>query len=243
MCLQLSWLNLRRGMAWQNTTSIVVWVVWTKCLLFCSRFGSQPIPLDLLALVKFDDPPQQRSKGILGFSRGGGAGGRREDDPSYNGGATSSPEVATDARSIYPCTIHHNGRLGGVWTVYAETSTARNEWKQKLEEAIMLRRVVTDANKVFEIETLSSDTFLVPSIHATQVGSAWNDENVFTGKVTCSVPFCEYWFNHMLIITLLAHWFISNTGRSWSSRCWLRRGRVDWSTRRPTMCVFEKYPF
>lgn len=113
------------------------------------------------------------------------------DSPSSNG-AASSPESTTDARSVYPCTIHHNGRLGGLWTVYAETTQARLDWKQKLDEAIELRKVVTDANKVFEIETLSSDTFLVPSMHATQQSSSWNDENVFTGKVTCSVPFCIY---------------------------------------------------
>ncbi len=148
--------------------------------------------------MNFKDSPQQRSKGILGFSRGGGGGGgggvatngRREDDQPTNGGS-NSPEAVPDARAVYPCTIHHNGRLGGMWTIYAETAVARSEWKQHLDEAIVMRKVVTDANKVFEIETLSSDTFLVPSIHATQAGSAWNDENVFTGKVTCSVPFCE----------------------------------------------------
>lgn len=75
--------------------------------------------------------------------------------------------------------------------MYAETAQTRAEWKQKLDEAILLRKVVTDANKVFEIETLSNDTFLVPSMHATQTSSSWNDENVFTGKVTCSVPFCK----------------------------------------------------
>lgn len=91
---------------------------------------------------------------------------------------------------MYPCTINHNGRLGGLWTVYSESAQARSEWKQKLDEAIVLRKVVTDANKVFEIETLSSDTFLVPAMNASQQNSSWNDENVFTGKVTCSVPFC-----------------------------------------------------
>ena len=72
--------------------------------------------------------------------------------------------------------------------------TAENvkEKQQKLDEAIVLRKVVTDANKVFEVEILSSDTFLVPSMHATQQNSSWNDESVFTGKVTCSVPFCMF---------------------------------------------------
>ena len=34
----------------------------------------------------------------------------------------------------------------------------------KLEEALGLRKVVQESNKVFEIETLSADTFLMPSV-------------------------------------------------------------------------------
>lgn len=119
-------------------------------------------------------------------------------------GQANQDATPGDSRSVYPCTIHHNGRLGGLWTVYAETLQARNDWKRHLDEAIVLRKVVTDANKVFEIETLSSDTFLVPSMHANQQSSSWNDENVFTGKVTCSVPFCEHRFrSHLLYIIFL----------------------------------------
>ncbi|KAG8842673.1 hypothetical protein FRB91_004002, partial [Serendipita sp. 411] len=66
---------------------------------------------------------------------------------------------------------------------------ARQEWKIKLEEAKGLRSVVQEANKVFEIETLSVDTFLVPSLHHTAAAPSWNEEGMFTGKVTCSVPF------------------------------------------------------
>ena len=81
--------------------------------------------------------------------------------------------------------------MGGVWIGYADSAQARAEWKQKLEEALVLRKVVTDANKVFEIETLSNDTFLVPSLQTAVPNPSWNDENTFTGKVTCSIPFCE----------------------------------------------------
>lgn len=101
-----------------------------------------------------------------------------------------SPESANDSRAVYPCTIHHNGRMGGLNTFYAETSAARLEWKAKLEEAIGLRKVVQESNKVFEIETLSMDTFLVPSMLAGATTPSWSHENSFTGKVTCSVPFC-----------------------------------------------------
>ena len=77
-----------------------------------------------------------------------------------------------------------------MYTVFAESVQGRNEWKQKLDEAIGLRKVVQESNKVFEIETLSADTFLVPSIISNS-GQAWTHGEAFTGKVTCSVPFSE----------------------------------------------------
>ena len=110
-----------------------------------------------------------------------------EGGPSPGGGA---PETATDSRLVYPCTIHYNGRLGGLYTLYTESQQARAEWMQKLEEAIGLRKVVQESNKVFELETLSTDTFLVPAI-SSAAGPSWNHENSLTGKVTCSVPFSE----------------------------------------------------
>ena len=90
----------------------------------------------------------------------------------------------------YPCTIHHNGLLGGPYILYAESAAARNEWKQKLDEALGIRKVVQDSNKVFELEYLSRDTFVMPSMAMT-TGPAWNQDNQFTGKVTCSVPFSK----------------------------------------------------
>ncbi|KAJ3914865.1 hypothetical protein F5877DRAFT_70351 [Lentinula edodes] len=71
------------------------------------------------------------------------------------------------------------------------------KWKEKLEEAIGLRKVVQESNKVFNIETLSSDTPLVPSMGlgadrgergAAAGGLGPSYENAFTGKVNCSVP-------------------------------------------------------
>ncbi|KAI0358188.1 Dbl-like domain-containing protein [Trametes cingulata] len=144
----------------------------------------RPIPLDLLTLANFTDPPTQRGNSILRLGRSE----RHVNDASTPTGAQQSPESSTDSRLVYPCTIHHNGRLGGLYTVFAESAQARSEWKQKLEEAIGLRKVVQDSNKVFEIETLSADTFLVPAMGPTS-GASWNHENAFTGKVTCSVPF------------------------------------------------------
>jgi len=148
----------------------------------------RPIPLDLLTLATFTDPPTQRNAGIL--RRGNrGTTDKHDQNSPYPSAASNSPDTATDSRAVYPCTIHHNGRLGGLWTLFADTAQARNEWKQKLEEAIGLRKVVQESNKVFEVETLSADTFLVPSLLTGGTTQAWNHENAFTGKVTCSVPF------------------------------------------------------
>jgi hypothetical protein len=145
----------------------------------------RPIPLDLLTLANFTDPPTQRSTGIFKI-RGGG---QHAADQSGMTPTGLGPEHASDSRAVYPCTIHHNGRMGGLNTLYAETSAARLEWKTKLEEAIGLRKVVQESNKVFEIETLSMDTFLVPSMLAGATTPSWSHENSYTGKVTCSVPF------------------------------------------------------
>ncbi|KAJ3780956.1 Dbl-like domain-containing protein [Lentinula aff. detonsa] len=164
----------------------------------------RPIPLDLLTLVNFTDPPTQRGAGLLRNLRGGERHNTTDTSSpspltSSNSTGASADTSRTDARSVYPCTIHHNGRMGGNYILYAESASARSEWKEKLEEAVGLRKVVQESNKVFEIETLSSDTFLVPSMGlggnergdrgAAGGGLGPSYENAFTGKVTCSVPF------------------------------------------------------
>jgi hypothetical protein len=96
-----------------------------------------------------------------------------------------SPEMATDSRVVYPCTILHTGRLGRLYTVYAESSQAHSEWKDKLQEAVGLRKVVQESNELFEVETLSSDTFVDPSMPGGPMNHTWNTESAFMGKVTC----------------------------------------------------------
>jgi len=157
----------------------------------------KPIPLDLLTLANFTDPPTQRGTGLLrGF--GGGNKGDNRNDAQPN--ALVSPETATDSRVVHPCTILHTGRLGGLYTVYAESSQARTEWKDKLQEAVGLRKVVQESNKVFEVETLSSDTFVVPSMLGDPTNHSWNTDSAFTGKVTCSVPFSKQIVSSRVVI-------------------------------------------
>ena len=105
--------------------------------------------------------------------------------------SSSRTQENGDARQVFPCIIHHTGRTGGPYTLYAESAAVRLEWKQKLEEALGLRKVVQESNKVFEIEGLSVDTFLLPTSTIAPNAAAWHDGTLFTGKVTCSVPFSK----------------------------------------------------
>ena len=134
----------------------------------------------------FTDPPTHRGGRLL-------PSGDKKDMEGPNlsfslPGTGTSSDAVNDARVVYPCTIYHNGRLGGLYTLYAESVQARLEWKAKLEEAIWLRKVVQESNKVFEVETLSADTFPAPALIA-NAGLSWNNDRNFFGKVTCSIPF------------------------------------------------------
>lgn len=109
----------------------------------------------------------------------------RSDDAASQ--SSRAPE-GSDTRTLFPFTIHHIGRLGGTHSLYADSVASRLEWQKKLEECLGLRKVVQESNKVFEIESLSMHTFLMPSQSTGPNSSGWY-EGIFTGKVTCSVPF------------------------------------------------------
>lgn len=196
-------------------------------LIMISLILSQPIPLDLLAVVNFSEPAIQRSNSLFRSLRNSDHGtstsplrALRNGDtnaisplrtlrgspstttlPSRQqaGDVATSPAVSNgssnaDYRNVFPCSIYHNGRLGGSYTLYAESTAIRTEWKTNLEEAIGLRKAVQDFNKVFAIESLSVDTFLIPSVNTGPNSTVWHDGTVFTGKVTCSVPFSKFFF-------------------------------------------------
>ncbi|KAF8677361.1 hypothetical protein RHS04_05906 [Rhizoctonia solani] len=138
----------------------------------------RPIPIDLMSLVGFNDPAQQRPTRLFSI-------GTKHDAPPAGPGGSGD---AQDSRSIYPFGIHYSGRAGGISQFFIDSQAAREEWRQKLEEAIEMRKVVQDSNKVFELETLSDETFAQPKGYASN--SSWNDESSFAGgKVTCTVPF------------------------------------------------------
>ena len=110
----------------------------------------------------------------------------------------ASPEAVTDLRFVYPLTLRYNGRMGGPYILYAESAQARNEWKQKLDEALGSRKVDhwQESNNVFEVGVLDMDTFMV-SPFMSKVNSPFSWSSPSTGKVTCSVPFSKvaiWWF-------------------------------------------------
>ena len=172
----------------------------------------QPIPLDLLSLVNYTDPPTQRGTGLLRNLR--------------TDGHTPTPESASDARAVYPLTLHHNGRMGGTHILYAESDKIRTEWKEKLEHAIAIRKAVQESNKAFEVEILSAETFLVPLIANTNQSPMWEQNNAFTGRVTCSVPFSTPTSLSCIGLILIALTSYPRQAKLGCGR--LPRGRLDW---------------
>ncbi|WWD17661.1 hypothetical protein CI109_102102 [Kwoniella shandongensis] len=141
----------------------------------------RPIPLELLSLGHFSDAPRQRGGGRL-FGVGGG--GASTYDPVMDGGTDPSQ---ADNRTVYPFSISFigQGQLGGSYTLWADSAGAREEWKEKLQHAKVLRNEVNDAGKVFEMNPLSVDTFFMAANYA----MPRDKDDTFTGRVTCSCPF------------------------------------------------------
>lgn len=100
----------------------------------------QPIPLELLTLLSFQDPPQQRGTSLLRAMRGG--------EKDRHGESPGEKPETNDSRMLYPCSVHHAGRVGGHHQLFAESAQVRAEWKRRLDEAMGLRRAVQEANKV-----------------------------------------------------------------------------------------------
>lgn len=113
---------------------------------------NQPIPLELLTVLSFNDAPIQRSTSLLSGLRGGSSrvAAASSAELSYN----REPAEAVDHRLVYPCSVYHSGRVGGHYQLFAESDKVRTEWKQKLDEANGLRKVVLENNKVCHLRIL-----------------------------------------------------------------------------------------
>ena len=149
-----------------------------------------------MSLADFTEPVVQRNNGLLRTLR---SNDRQSDTVSI-----VSRSESADIRGMYSCNIIYHGRNGGPFILYAESTASREEWKRKLDEALGLRKVVQESNKVFEIESLSVDTFRVPPFTSSS-NPGLLEPVFFTGDVTCSVPFSKilkevFFFKITLII-------------------------------------------
>jgi hypothetical protein len=133
----------------------------------------RPIALDLLTPVAFSEPPHQSSIAVF-----------RSLLPSSDENYTGS--------SMYPFTIHCNSNLGGLITLYTESSASRDTWKLKLNEAINSRKISQENSKAFEVKILSNETFLAPTIVPGPSMLVNGGEGMLTGKVTCSIFIRQY---------------------------------------------------
>ncbi|CAE7225248.1 unnamed protein product, partial [Rhizoctonia solani] len=105
----------------------------------------RPIPIQLLNLIGFNDPAQQRSTRLFSF------GTKRDEAP---GGSSDTQ----DLRFIYTFGIRYSSRAGGISQFFTDSLSAREEWKQKLEEAIGMREVIQDSSKDMPLSSKSSAT-------------------------------------------------------------------------------------
>lgn len=88
----------------------------------------KPIPLEYLRLQSFDDAPEVRKE--------------RADNGSFI-------SMSSTKHNLYPFSIYHaGGKATRRYTLYAPTTTAREKWHTALVEAIGVRKVRQDANKV-----------------------------------------------------------------------------------------------
>src|SRR5262245_26051728 len=93
----------------------------------------QPIPLELLVLVNFTNPPLKNLRSGVGHNRPHCFGQR---------------ERTSEGHGVYPFTLRHDGRLGGTSILYAESSESRDEWKEALQNAVRIRMTSQDSDKV-----------------------------------------------------------------------------------------------
>lgn len=147
----------------------------TKTLTFVQR-----IPLKV---GNFDDPPVTASDLQPTLAN-------IKNEDSYMEGS------ASDGQLMYPFIVF------GI-KFYAESQTIRMEWKSKLDGAVKLRNRLKESDSFIGIETLSSTGFTESPAQSTSATASSNQENPFTGTVTCSVPFSEW--NVIYFFTALTH--------------------------------------
>ncbi|KIJ51066.1 hypothetical protein M422DRAFT_65631 [Sphaerobolus stellatus SS14] len=119
---------------------------------------SRPIPLEFLRLGSFDGPPEQdRSGGLI------------------------SAISSKNPRPLYPIVVSHASSPSRTYTLYTSKPELRSQWKAALVDALGVRRVVADSNKLFAMSTINGDVFRTKK-SLIQTGE-------FPGRITAAVAF------------------------------------------------------
>lgn len=134
------------------------------------KIHKKPIPLEMIAFgnEKEEALPNRRTSSIL-------SGNTRTTTQlmhasTYKGGGGQS-KLQSDQNKGYQLSIIHLGRTGSTHVFYANTLAERKQWQEKIEAQ---RDAITDERKIFEIRTLTKNTF----------GSV--------NRVTCSAVLCMF---------------------------------------------------
>lgn len=99
--------------------------------------------------------------------------------------AAPSASGPTRERQAYPITFKPHGRRGGSFTLFVDSSAARQVWQNRLRDAILVH--AAGAKQAFTLATVSDQTFLkrasAPDPHTC------DDVRPPVGAPTCSVTF------------------------------------------------------
>jgi hypothetical protein len=93
-----------------------------------------------------------------------------------------------DGRASNPFTIHHIGRHGQQYQLFADSANIRKMWKEKILEAQTKLQLNKSNSQVFELFTLNDVTF------GTEVRTTGGTAGNSKVKITCSVAFGMIFF-------------------------------------------------
>ncbi|TCD69356.1 hypothetical protein EIP91_007912 [Steccherinum ochraceum] len=142
------------------------------------RYGvvSRPIPLEYLRLGSFDGTPELRKEKekMAGY-----------DIPMFRSSRTVK---------VYPFKVYHSSSPNTrAYTFFAPGEAERDTWKAKLMDALEVRKVGQDANKLFAPLTVNEGFFKASGLSVSNLGAR------FTGKITCAAPFSSNGRNFVAI--------------------------------------------